>query len=130
MLQKPVYGIAESYIFFLREHYYHYVWLRRFWFWGFWKQSLPSIFFSNEDVNDSDGDGISGKANYVHDPISNTVALGRFGWKANTATILEQCAGAYLKTWALPVLFFQQKLEWDKAMEMMEWVMTPKLLWK
>lgn len=33
----------------------------------------------------------------MHDPISNTVALGRFGWKANTATILEQCAGAYLE---------------------------------
>ncbi|SFZ89574.1 CxxC motif-containing protein, DUF1111 family [Flaviramulus basaltis] len=49
----------------------------------------------NQDINDADGDGISGKANYVYNPISDAIEIGRFGWKANTSTILEQCAGAY-----------------------------------
>lgn len=49
----------------------------------------------NQDINDIDGDGISGKANYVFDAVTGTTKIGRFGWKANTATILEQCAGAY-----------------------------------
>jgi CxxC motif-containing protein (DUF1111 family) len=49
----------------------------------------------NQDINDANNDGISGKANYVFDMVSGTTKLGRFGWKANTATILEQCAGAY-----------------------------------
>jgi len=49
----------------------------------------------NQDINDTDGDGISGKANYVFDAVTGTTKIGRFGWKANTATILEQCAGAY-----------------------------------
>ena len=48
-----------------------------------------------QDINDLDGDGITGKANYVYNPVSDAIELGRFGWKANTATILEQCAGAY-----------------------------------
>ena len=59
------------------------------------------------DENDSDGDGISGKPNWVcdkekydkckaenncdtHKPIS----LGRFGWKANTPTVAHQGLGA------------------------------------
>jgi CxxC motif-containing protein (DUF1111 family) len=47
------------------------------------------------DEADADGDGISGKANFVYDPIAGTTKLGRFGWKANTATLLTQTAGAY-----------------------------------
>ncbi len=48
-----------------------------------------------QDVSDADGDGISGKANYVYDIETKTTKLGRFGWKANTSSVLEQCAGAY-----------------------------------
>ena len=54
-----------------------------------------SEILANQDVYDSNGDGISGKANYVWNSVSQQTQLGRFGWKANTATILEQCAGAY-----------------------------------
>jgi len=97
MLQKPVYGIAESYIPFPEGALLSPRLAPPVFGLGL-LEAIPAFYIlSNEDVNDSDGDGISGKANYVHDPISNTVALGRFGWKANTATILEQCAGAYLE---------------------------------
>ncbi len=50
---------------------------------------------ANEDITDANGDGISGKANYVWDPFNKKRMLGRFGLKANTATILTQVAAAY-----------------------------------
>lgn len=52
---------------------------------------------SLQDINDADGDGISGKANFVWNPFTNKTELGRFGWKANTASIIVQCAGAYVE---------------------------------
>ncbi|MDR2223832.1 MAG: c-type cytochrome [Flavobacteriaceae bacterium] len=50
---------------------------------------------ANVDANDSNKDGIYGKANYVYDVVSKQKKLGRFGWKANTASLLEQCAAAF-----------------------------------
>lgn len=50
---------------------------------------------AHEDVLDADGDGISGKANYVWDPETKSKKLGRFGWKAGAPSILAQSAGAY-----------------------------------
>lgn len=61
---------------------------------------------ANVDENDSNKDGISGKANYVFDIVSGTKQLGRFGWKANTATILEQCAAAYVHDMGVTNLLF------------------------
>ena len=52
------------------------------------------------DPEDADGDGISGRANYVFDQIKyqngeqNPVSIGRFGWKANTPTVRQQGLGA------------------------------------
>lgn len=47
------------------------------------------------DPGDADGDGISGRPNYVIGPTGERV-LGRFGWKANVATIEQQVAAAFL----------------------------------
>jgi len=47
------------------------------------------------DEADADGDGISGKPNWVRDPETGLVALGRFGWKAGAPTIKSQSAGAF-----------------------------------
>jgi CxxC motif-containing protein (DUF1111 family) len=47
------------------------------------------------DPDDADGDGISGRPNLVWDDEQAHAALGRFGWKANTATLRAQTAGAY-----------------------------------
>jgi len=52
------------------------------------------------DPNDSNNDGISGRANYVFDKIKANandpypVSIGRFGWKANTPTVRQQSLGA------------------------------------
>ncbi len=40
-------------------------------------------------------DGISGRVNLVWSPTAQAMALGRFGWKANVATVEEQTAGAF-----------------------------------
>lgn len=49
-----------------------------------------------EDPDDRDGDGISGRPNTVWDDKKAEYALGRFGWKANQPTLLQQTAGAFL----------------------------------
>lgn len=48
------------------------------------------------DPDDRDGDGISGRVNEVWDEAKHGLALGRFGWKANTPTLRQQVAGAYV----------------------------------
>lgn len=48
-----------------------------------------------QDISDANGDGISGKANYVYDIENNSVKIGRFGWKANQPTIKQQVAAAF-----------------------------------
>ncbi|MCV3736519.1 c-type cytochrome [Rhizobium sp. TRM96647] len=47
------------------------------------------------DPEDADGDGISGKAALVRDPETGRLALGRFGWKAQNATVRRQTAEAF-----------------------------------
>jgi len=47
------------------------------------------------DPDDADGDGISGKPNHVMDPVSGQIRIGRFGWKAGSATIRAQSASAF-----------------------------------
>ena len=47
------------------------------------------------DEADVNGDGISGKPNFVWDVVKKRYTLGRFGWKANQPTLLQQVASAY-----------------------------------
>lgn len=47
------------------------------------------------DPTDADGDGISGRVNMVWNYGKNKTQIGRFGWKANNPTLLQQTAGAY-----------------------------------
>jgi CxxC motif-containing protein (DUF1111 family) len=47
------------------------------------------------DPDDRDRDGISGRLNIVVDAVRGLPAVGRFGVKANTATLFQQTAAAY-----------------------------------
>jgi CxxC motif-containing protein (DUF1111 family) len=59
-------------------------------------ESVPaSTLEALADPDDADGDGISGRVNRLTDYQGNP-AIGRFGWKANVASIPEQGAGAAL----------------------------------
>ncbi len=51
--------------------------------------------FALADPDDADGDGISGKAAIAIDPRTGKQALGRFGWKAQSATVRQQSADAF-----------------------------------
>ena len=58
-------------------------------------ESVPSLTLEAlADADDKDRDGISGRLNEVWDAPSQAMKPGRFGWKANVATLLHQNAGA------------------------------------
>jgi CxxC motif-containing protein (DUF1111 family) len=61
------------------------------------------------DPGDRDGDGISGKANQVWDPVQKAMTLGRFGLKANTSTLLVQTAAAYVNDIGITNPIFPQE---------------------
>lgn len=61
--------------------------------------------YNQEDENDQDGDGISGKANRVWSDREEAVALGRFGWKAGNPTLEEQTADAFFGDMGLTSMF-------------------------
>ncbi|GIV35614.1 MAG: thiol oxidoreductase [Chitinophagales bacterium] len=46
------------------------------------------------DENDRNGDGISGRPNWVWDKQQQSIRLGRFGWKAAQPSALQQSAAA------------------------------------
>ncbi|WP_417453860.1 di-heme oxidoredictase family protein [Kiloniella sp.] len=47
------------------------------------------------DPEDSDGDGISGKASMVLNPETGQKEIGRFGWKASNRTVHTQSVNAF-----------------------------------
>ena len=59
-------------------------------------EAIPeATILAQADPDDSDGDGISGRANLVWDARQGATRLGRFGWKANVPTVEQQTAGAF-----------------------------------
>lgn len=64
---------------------------------------------ARSDPEDVDDDGISGRPNYVYDVTTGKAALGRFGWKANQPTVLQQTASAFLGDLGITSSLFQQE---------------------
>lgn len=59
-------------------------------------ETIPEqTLLSFADENDNDHDGISGRPNYVYNPQTKQREIGRFGLKANTASLYVQVATAY-----------------------------------
>lgn len=50
---------------------------------------------ANQDEFDTNNDGISGKANFVWNVVTNKHELGKFGWKANQPNLRQQVAAAF-----------------------------------
>ena len=48
------------------------------------------------DPDDKNGDGISGNPAWVRDHRSGALRLGRFGWKAQNASVRDQSASAFM----------------------------------
>ena len=54
-----------------------------------------SAILANVDIDDSNGDGISGRRNIVWDRTLGTEVTGRFGWKAGQPSLIQQAAVAF-----------------------------------
>jgi CxxC motif-containing protein (DUF1111 family) len=67
------------------------------------------------DENDANGDGISGKPNYVHDALSNKTVLGRFGLKANNPNLAVQVAGAFHQDMGITSYIFPKEACYGQA---------------
>nr|WP_299245059.1 di-heme oxidoredictase family protein [uncultured Halomonas sp.] len=50
---------------------------------------------ANADPEDANGDGISGRANVAWNRATDTLQMGRFGWKAGEVSIKQQSLGAF-----------------------------------
>lgn len=61
------------------------------------------------DPEDKNKDGISGRPNYVWDVEKKRAVLGRFGLKANTPTLLQQTAAAYINDMGVTNPLFPDK---------------------
>ena len=59
-------------------------------------EAIPdAAILAREDPHDADGDGVSGRAARVTDRVTGAPRIGRFGWKAQIATLLEFSGDAY-----------------------------------
>ena len=62
---------------------------------GFISALPDSEILKYADEGDEDGDGISGRPNYVWNYETNEKDLGKYGWKANATTLKTQIASAF-----------------------------------
>ena len=82
---------------------------------GLLQAVAESDILARVDENDANGDGISGKANYVWNVEAGKKTLGRFGWKANNPTVLQQSAGAYNEDMGITSFLFPEENSWDQS---------------
>ncbi len=70
-------------------------------------EAIPdATILSRHDPEDSDGDGISGKARMVFDPWLQEEHVGRFGWKAGVVTLDTFSADASLNEMGITNMLF------------------------
>ena len=66
------------------------------------------------DPADADGDGISGRPNYVYNFRTDQTELGRFGLKANNPDLLQQVASAYNEDMGVTSPYFPRESVWGQ----------------
>lgn len=64
-------------------------------------EAIPEAEILSRVRSSPDADGVIGVANFVFDPESGAVRLGRFGWKASKASLRHQTASALLADMAV-----------------------------
>jgi CxxC motif-containing protein (DUF1111 family) len=73
-------------------------------------EAIPDeVLIGMEDPDDLNADGISGRAPRVHDKASDQIRIGRFGWKAQQATLLGFGAEAYRDEMGITNDFFPEE---------------------
>ncbi|MEW5915015.1 MAG: di-heme oxidoredictase family protein [Gemmatimonadota bacterium] len=94
-LQRPVYQLVSTYVPFPPNAQMSPRIASQIVGLGLLESVSEAEILARADENDRNGDGISGKANVVSGGITGAPRLGRFGHKANTASLLVQTATAY-----------------------------------
>ena len=77
---------------------------------GLIEQIPEQAILAGADPNDRNRDGISGKANWVYDPLLQAFKLGRFGHKASQASVMMQTADAAAHDMGLTNPYFPEEL--------------------
>jgi CxxC motif-containing protein (DUF1111 family) len=73
-------------------------------------ESVPeSRLLALADPDDRDGDGISGRPNWVPDRSHGQRRVGRFGWKAEQPSVLQQAAAAFVGDMGITSSLFPQE---------------------
>ncbi|WP_308873865.1 di-heme oxidoreductase family protein [Thiothrix subterranea] len=73
-------------------------------------ESIPDAeILANADPDDHNADGISGKPNQVWDIATQQTKLGRFSWKANQPSILQQTADAFRNDIGITSILFPEQ---------------------
>lgn len=95
ILKKPIYSVEDAYISMPSSARFSPRLAPPVFGLGLLEAISEQDILNKQDIEDIDSDGISGKANYVWNQETQSRTLGRFGWKANSATVMTQSAGAY-----------------------------------
>lgn len=69
------------------------------------------------DPDDNDGDGISGKINWVWNAETNKLDAGKYGWKAETPTLRQQIADAAVNDMGITNPIFPDETCSEKQVE-------------
>ena len=73
---------------------------------GLLEQLSDEQILENQDINDTNNDGISGKANIVYSPKHSDFRIGRYTYKASAPSVFHQSAAAANNDMSLTNLFF------------------------
>lgn len=114
-LQNPTYWIENSYIPMPANYMFSARIAPPVFGLGLLEAISESDILSRADELDADGNGISGKANYVWDELKKEKVLGRFGWKANNPSILQQSAGAYSEDMGITNFIFPKESSYGQS---------------
>ena len=76
---------------------------------GLIEQLTDEQILANEDINDENNDGISGKANIVYSVKYKDFRVGRYTWKGSAPSVIHQSAAAAYNDMSLTNFYFQQE---------------------
>jgi CxxC motif-containing protein (DUF1111 family) len=115
VLRDPVYTITQSYVSLPGGHMLSPRLAPPVFGTGLLELIPEGTILSFADQNDKDGDGISGKPNYVYNAYTKKTELGRFGLKANNPNLLLQVAGAYNQDMGITSYVFPQESSYGQS---------------
>jgi CxxC motif-containing protein (DUF1111 family) len=83
-------------------------------------EAIPDeVLLARDDADDRDGDGVSGRAAIIVDIATGHRRVGRFGWKAQHATLLAFAADAYRNEMGITNDLFPEELAFGITREQM-----------